>query len=128
MQKLLTFAIVTNMAIQVFKSGDQSEWNKQQLVKEVGAFVELLHPHVIRHVGFGQDSEQSFILMEKMDADLRNFMKRKLKLAPGPKARPFNRREELDIITQIAKGMFYMHTQQVVHGDLKSTNILVAIF
>ena len=113
------------MAIQVFKSGDQSEWNKEQLLKEVGALVELRHPHVIRLVGFGQDSEQSFFLMEKMDADLRHFMKKKLEPKPRPKPRPFTRSAELDIITQIAKGMYYLHTQQYVHGDLKCTNILV---
>jgi serine/threonine protein kinase len=112
-------------AVKVFKSGDQSEWNKEQLLKEVGALVELRHPHVIQLVGFGQDSERSVFLMEKMDADLRNFMKKKLEPAPRPKPRPFTRSGELDIITQIAKGMYYLHTQQYVHGDLKCTNILV---
>lgn len=112
-------------AIKVFESGDQSEWNKQQLLKEVGALVELRHPHVIQLVGFGQDSERSVILMELMDSDLRNFMNLKLKSAPEPKPRPFTRSEELNIITQIAKGMYYLHTQQYVHGDLKCSNILV---
>ena len=113
------------MAIQVFKSGDQSERNKEQLVKEVGALMELRHPHVIPLVGFGQGSEQYFFLMEKMDADLRNFMRRKLEPAPRPKPGPFSRSEELDIITEIAKGMYYLHTQQYVHVDLKCRNILV---
>lgn len=112
-------------AIKVFESRDQSEWNNEQLLKEVGALVELRHPHVIRLVGFGQDTKRSVILMELMDNDLRNFMKQKLKAAPEPKPRPFTRSEELDIITQIAKGMYYLHTQQYVHGDLKCSNILV---
>jgi serine/threonine protein kinase len=76
-------------------------------------------------VGFGQDSERAVFLKEKLDADLRNFMKKKLEPAPGAKPRPVTRSEELDIITQIAKGMHYLHTQQYVPKDLNCANVLV---
>jgi serine/threonine protein kinase len=105
-------------AVKVFKS-PQSNWNKSQLLKEVGSLMELRHPHIIRFIGFGQDAQLCFVLMEMMpEKDLRHFMKQR-------HGRPFTRSQELDIITQIAKGMYYLHTQGYVHGDLKCSNILV---
>lgn len=116
-----------DFAVKVFKAGavGGAMWNKQQLLKEVGCLEGLRHPHITRLVGFGQDNEKSIFLMELMDGDLRDFMRQKLQFAPTPNSRPFNRSEELDIITQIAKGMYYMHQQGYVHGDLKCSNLLV---
>ena len=109
-------------AVKVFKS-DESDWNKNQLLKEVGALMELRHPHIIRFIGFAEDARLCSLLMEMMpERDLRHFMKQHMKQHPG---RPFTRSQELDIITQIAKGMYYLHTQGYVHGDLKCSNILV---
>ncbi|KAG0599871.1 hypothetical protein M758_12G184200 [Ceratodon purpureus] len=103
-------------AIKVFKSGDRSEQ-----LKEVRALMELQYPHVVQLLGFAQDEKQCMILMELMDNDLRHFM--------SPRSsngkRPFSRKEEMDIITQIAKGMYYLHEQQYVHGELTCSNILV---
>lgn len=39
--------------------------------------------------------------------------------------RPFTASEMLDIIHQIAKGMWFLHKQGYVHGELKCSNILV---
>jgi serine/threonine protein kinase len=108
-----------DFAVKVFKS-DESNWNKDQLLKEAGALMELRHPHIIRFIGFAQDAKLCSVLMELMpERDLRHFMKQR------PAGRPFTRSEELDIITQIAKGMLYLHTQGYVHGDLKCSNVLV---
>jgi len=91
---------------------DVAGWNNKKLLMEVGSLVNLQHPHIVQLVGFGQDREQCVFLMELMDDDLRNFMKKKLETFPKPKPRPFKHPEELDIITQIAKGIHYMHTRQ----------------
>ena len=79
------------------------------------------HPHVVQLIGFVQDEKQCLILMELMDTDLPHFMESR----SGDGKRPFSRAEELDIITQIAQGMYYLHEQQYVHGELKCSNILV---
>ena len=104
-------------AVKVFKSG-QSSWDRSQLTMEVGNLMELRHPHIICFIGFAQGPEQCLILMELMDSDLKTFIKSR----PRP---PFTHSEELNIITQIAKGMLYLHNQGYVHEDLKCSNILV---
>ncbi|KAG0630105.1 hypothetical protein M758_1G154500 [Ceratodon purpureus] len=104
-------------AVKVFKSGESS-WDRSQLAREVGNLMELRHPHIVRFIGFAQGVDQCCVLMELMDSDLKSFMKSR----PRP---PFSHSEELSIITQIAKGMLYLHTQGYVHEELKCSNILV---
>ncbi|KAG0602762.1 hypothetical protein M758_10G039000 [Ceratodon purpureus] len=109
-----------DFALKVFKSGNTT-WNRSELLKEVRSLMELHHPHIVQLMGFAQDEEKCIFLMELMDTDLRNFMKRR----PHQEKRPFTRAGEMNIITQIAKGMHYLHEQQYVHGELKCSNILV---
>ncbi|KAG0591208.1 hypothetical protein KC19_1G158100 [Ceratodon purpureus] len=104
-------------AVKVFKSGESS-WDRSQLAREVGNLMELRHPHIVRFIGFAQGADQCCVLMELMDSDLKTFMTSR----PQP---PFSHSEELSIITQIAKGMLYLHTQGYVHEELKCSNILV---
>ena len=85
---------------------------------EVGNLVELRHPHVVRLVGFGHDDEECVFVMELMDGNMRSCID----------AKPFTASETLDIITQIAKGMYFMHTKGYAHGDLKCSNLLVKRF
>lgn len=108
-------------ALKVFQS-DNATWNKSELLKEVEALLKLHHPHIVQLMGFAQDEEKCLSLMELMDTDLRYFMKSRPRQAGK---RPFPRAQELEIITQIARGMYYLHEQQYVHGELKCSNILV---
>jgi serine/threonine protein kinase len=102
--------------VKVFRS-EFFEWNKDQMLKEVATLMELRHPHIVQFTGFAQGPEICTVLMEFMpEKDLRHYMENHA---------PFTRSEQLDIITQIAKGMLYLHTQGYVHGDLKCSNILV---
>lgn len=107
-----------NFAFKVFKCGADPHWNERQLLMEVGNLVELRHPHVVRLVGFGHDDEECVFVMELMDGNLRSCID----------AKPFTASETLDIITQIAKGMCFMHTKGYAHGDLKCSNLLVKKF
>jgi serine/threonine protein kinase len=113
-----------DFAIKVFNCGGNDAhraiWNQRRLFKEATSLVELQHPHVVRLVGFGQFDKQSVFVMELMDTDLRSFMETTPKLA-----KPFTDSEELEVITQIAKGMHFIHTQGYMHGALKCSNILV---
>ena len=108
-----------DFAVKVFKcdADDRADWNQKQLLMEAGSLVELQHPHVVRLVGFGQFAKKSVFVMELMNTDLRKFMDKKPK--------PLTDSEKLDIIIQIAKGMYYIHTKGYAHGDLKCSNIMV---
>jgi len=61
--------------------------------------------------------------MELMDGDLRHLIKDQVKSTP--QAPPFPPEVAIDIISQIAAGMAYLHKQGVFHGDLKASNVLV---
>jgi serine/threonine protein kinase len=61
--------------------------------------------------------------MELMDGDLRHLIKDRVKSTP--QAPPFPPEVAIDIISQIAAGMAYLHKQGVFHGDLKASNVLV---
>lgn len=111
-------------AIKVFKSPD-TQWNMDRLSKEIGLLINLRHPHIVQLIGFAHDAEKSYVLMELMDGDLRNFMKNRLRDGKSKTGRPFTYTQALDIITQIAKGMYYLHRQKYIHGELKCSNVLV---
>ena len=109
-------------AVKTFKSSDH-HWNKMELQKEVTSLMKLKHPHITQLIGFAQDKEKTYVLYEKMDGDLRQYME--CRRSKSLFRRPFNRTEEVNIITQIARGMYYLHRQGYVHGELKCTNVLV---
>ena len=114
-------------AIKVFDcrakgNGDPAAWNQRQLLMEAGSLVELQHPQVTRLVGFGQYSDLSVFVMEFMDGDLRHSI---IEPRISKLEKPFKDSEAFNVITQIAKGMYFIHTKGYTHGDLKCSNILV---
>ena len=117
-----------NCAIKVFKSADM-QWNTEELRKEIASLVKLRHPHVTQLIGCSEDGKNTYVLYEMMDSDLRKFIddRKKKKILPNflQDDRPFSRTKEVSIITQIARGMFYLHEQRLVHGELKCSNLLV---
>lgn len=116
-------------AIKVFKSAD-IHWNTGELDKEIESLVKLRHPHITQLIGCARQDDKTYVLYEMMDSDLRALMDSRKKKRIVPKLfqfddRPFSRAEEVSIITQIARGMFYLHEKGLVHGELKCTNLLV---
>jgi serine/threonine protein kinase len=65
---------------------------------------------------------KSMILMEWMCGDLRTLIDKKCQDGTPP----FPQLVALDVISQIAVGMAYLHDRGVFHGDLKASNVLVS--
>jgi len=107
-----------NFAVKIIRTMDIDA-----LRKEVTILAELSHPHIVQLVGFSRGYPTSMILMELMDGDLRHLIKDRVKSTP--QAPPFPPEVAIDIISQIAAGMAYLHKQGVFHGDLKASNVLV---
>jgi tRNA A-37 threonylcarbamoyl transferase component Bud32 len=107
-----------NFAVKIIRTKDI-----YALKKEVEILAKLSHPHIVQLVGFSEGYTTSMILMELMDGDLRHLIKDRVKSTP--QAPPFPPEVAMDIISQIAAGMAYLHKQGVFHGDLKASNVLV---
>jgi predicted Ser/Thr protein kinase len=91
---------------------------------EVEILAGLAHPNITPLLGYVTDGSRSSIVMELMDGDLLCFMNERLRENSTWKF-PFTILEAVDIMLQKAEGMLYLHENKVVHGDLKSQNILV---
>jgi serine/threonine protein kinase len=98
-----------------------SEKQERDFENEVGVMVRLNHPNVVRLICCHQDSTKSSIVMELMPTNLERHIKER-----KASQKPFTPQAAVDVMSQIASGMQYLHEQKVVHRDLKPNNILVS--
>jgi serine/threonine protein kinase len=83
-------------------------------LREVSILKQLSHKNVLRIINVIHTESQLSLVLEYVDSDLR---------------RALNSREEIDerdIIAQLVEGVKYIHSQQVVHRDLKPQNLLLS--
>jgi hypothetical protein len=84
----------------------------------------LSHPHIVRVFGVSTNKGHSCnLVMELMSGDLSKYIH--MDHPRRDETRPFELAIAVDIMLQIAEGMQYLHDKQIVHRDLKSSNILV---
>lgn len=92
----------------------------ESFVREVQALVKLAHPNIIRFYDVDKDDNAGviFIVMDWVDGiDLQNlFKKRKGPLGVG---------EVAHILDGVQKALYYAHTSNVIHCDIKPANILL---
>ena len=80
------------------------------------------HTNIVQMYGIWFDPHKDraapSIVMELCDESLYDFSRRfKGKIIPKEK--------KLPILKDIAKGMVYLHSQNIIHGDLRSSNVLL---
>ena len=84
----------------------------------------LNHPNIVGFRGFTEVSDgEPCLAMEKLDASLGDKIEDKLESADDP----FPAKDILKIAYEIVKGLEYLHhTAHILHGDVKSYNVLVS--
>ena len=89
--------------------------------KEVGILAGLSHPNLIKYFCCGIDKEgkELYLVMEMMDMTLTKMLEKLNKtFLPYIVA--------IDVMLQIASGMWYLHDMHVAHLDLKPDNVLLS--
>ncbi|XP_057980739.1 uncharacterized protein LOC131166318 [Malania oleifera] len=96
----------------------------ETLIPEISMLLSLSHPHILHFLcGFtDEEMKECFLVMELMSRDLCSYIKE----ICGPRKRiPFSLPVAVDLMLQIARGMEYLHSKKIYHGDLNPSNILV---
>ncbi|KAG0600863.1 hypothetical protein M758_11G067000 [Ceratodon purpureus] len=69
-----------------------------------------------------ESDSKSYILMERMSSNLGDHI---AAAKDGKTSSPFSNSVAIDIMLQVAKAVWHMHSKNVVHNNLKTKNILV---
>ncbi|PRQ17486.1 putative protein kinase TKL-Gdt family [Rosa chinensis] len=91
---------------------------------EISTLLSLSHPSVLQYLcGFyDEDKKECFLVMELMSKDLCCYMKEN---CGARRQILFSLPVVVDIMLQIARGMEYLHSRKIYHGDLNPFNIFL---
>lgn len=94
------------------------------LIQEISILSSINHPNVLHYMYtfYEEEKKECFILAELMKKDLLSYIK---ELCSPNRRLPFPLIVAVDIMLQIARGMEYLHSKRIYHGDLNPANILV---
>ena len=81
----------------------------------------MRHPNIIQYLGTCRDPESGLpvLLMELMDYSLTSFLER----PDDPPSLPFH--IQVNISLDVAQALAYLHSNEVLHRDLSSNNVLL---
>ncbi|KAG2260534.1 hypothetical protein Bca52824_079828 [Brassica carinata] len=94
------------------------------LLPQVTSLLSLSHPNIVYHLcGFAdEEKKECFLVMELMSKSLGTHVKE----VCGPRRKnPLSLPVAVDLMLQISRGMEYLHSKRVYHGELNPSNILV---
>ncbi|CAN4077610.1 unnamed protein product [Withania somnifera] len=96
----------------------------EPLVAEISLVLSLSHPNVLQyHCGFyDEEKKEGYLVMEIMNKSLATYIKEQ---SGQSKKGPFSVQVAVDIMLQIARGMEYLQSRKIYHGELNPSNVLL---
>lgn len=93
---------------------------KKKFLRECLTCSKLFHPNIVQFLGiyYPKDSSFPWLMMEKLDTSLTNFLE-------TTKSDKILLSNKLSILHDIAQGLCYLHSVNIIHRDLSSNNILL---
>lgn len=96
---------------------DEKEEYEQRFYQEAKAAGRLNHPNIVTIYDVGKSGDVAYIAMEFLQGrELRDVMNDQGRLPVA---------QVLDIVAQVALGLAYAHEHEIVHRDVKPSNIMV---
>ena len=106
-------------AVKVFKEGLITTDKAEEEFKMLNS---LKHPNIVRVYGMWIDPHKNrnalAIVMEICDSSLKMYIMERFD-------RGISRERKLQILHDITSAMIYLHGKNIIHGDLRTTNVLV---
>ncbi|GAB2286962.1 hypothetical protein Dimus_021350 [Dionaea muscipula] len=105
----------------------------EPLIPEICQLLTLAHPNILQILcGFSSEEEEKnkecFLLTELMSKNMSSYMKELCnprKQQQQQRVVPLSLTSTVVMMLQIARGMEYLHSKRICHGDLNPSNILI---
>lgn len=97
-------------------SSSESSDSKRRFQREIQTIARLLHPNIVTAYDAGESEGRPFLVMELVEGtDLAQHVKQH---------GPMTVEESLDAVIQAAHGLAHAHKAEIVHRDVKPSNLL----
>jgi len=104
------------VAIKVLRGEDATEHDTRRIHKEALALARVAHPNVVAVHEVGEDDGRTFIVMEFVNGHtLSRWLSGESRTAE----------EIVDVMLDAARGLMALHSEELVHRDVKPENIMV---
>ncbi|KAJ7142922.1 kinase-like domain-containing protein, partial [Mycena epipterygia] len=102
-----------DVAVKILHSVAGVVLNVAVLRKEIDIWLSLRHPNILQFLGANTLDNKPFIVMPHIPHNARQFLVQ----------RPMF--DLIYILRDISRGLEYLHSRKICHGDLKGLNVLV---
>ncbi len=95
---------------------DQTEYKVRN---EINIHINLDHPNIVKLYNYFEDETYFYLILEKGDIDFYYYLSKKLKRTP------ISELKVIEYAKQIIDAVFYLHSEKIIHCDIKLDNLIL---